>query len=100
MFKQPDPECQSTKIPAQAATATLEPLTPRADRVHNGKAMVLSFTSENSLQFSQVPQVIALTKALVPDKYALDQISIDRTSASYKMTHGLAKTYKGKCNAA
>lgn len=69
-------------------------LTPVRDRVHNAEAMMLSFAAENSMSFSQVPKLISLAKALFSDKSALDQLAMDRTSASYRMTHGLALTYK------
>lgn len=98
LFKQPDApkeSCAAGCPPADAPNSE-ERLTPVADRVHNAEAMVLSFTAEHSLPFSKVPKLIALSKALANDKMSLDRLSMDRTSASYKMTHGLAKTYKDR----
>jgi hypothetical protein len=39
-----------------------------------------------------VPEIIKLTKELSKDKKAVDGLSMDRTSASYKLTYGLKKT--------
>lgn len=89
---------QTPSQPEQATTCApaIEPLTPVADRVVNAEAMVLSYVAENSKHFSEVPKLISLAKALAADKPALDQLSMDRTSASYKMTHGLSKTFQDK----
>lgn len=72
------------------------PLTPLNDRVKNSEAMVLSFTAQHSLAFSLTPHIIDLAKALANDKKALDEMSVDRTSASYKLKYGVAKTVKDK----
>ena len=53
--------------------------------------MVLGFTAENSLSISVVPK-IKLSKELSRDPRALDKLSMDRTTASYKLRYGLAKT--------
>ena len=46
------------------------------------------------MTYSDVPDLIALSKSLAEDKAALDALKMDRTTASYKMTHGLCKTMK------
>lgn len=75
-------------------TEMTETFTPLVDRVANAEAMVLSFMSEHSLSSAKVPHLIALAKGLAHDKKALDSLAMDRTTASYKLTHGLAKTFK------
>ena len=66
--------------------------TPLSNRVHNLEAMTLGFVAENSLSLSIVPRPLELMKVAVVDKKALNSVSMDRTSASYKMRFGLAKT--------
>lgn len=56
--------------------------------------MVLGTLAEQSLPMTMAPVLINLTKELAKDRKALQNLSIDRTSASYKMTHGLAKTIR------
>ena len=54
--------------------------------------MVLGVIAENSLKLKMAPVIINTAKALAKDKKALDELSMDRTSASYKMQYGLKKT--------
>jgi len=68
-------------------------ITPLNDRIVNAESMVLSFTAENSLSFSLVPGLIDLSKALARDKKALDSLSMNRTTASYKTRFGVGKTF-------
>lgn len=77
---------------AAPSLETSQPMVPVKDRVVNSEAMVLGFMAEHNLAFSLVPDLIDLAKALAADKRALDELSIDRTSASYKMKYGLGKT--------
>lgn len=65
-----------------------------SDRVANAEATLLAFTAEHSLSLKVVPDLISLSKELARDKHALDRLSVDRTSASYKMKYGLAKTFE------
>ena len=60
------------------------------------QALVLATLAENSLPFTMAPVVINLAKDLSRDPQALSKLSMDRTSASYKMRYGLAKTYNDK----
>ncbi|KAK6167395.1 hypothetical protein SNE40_021431 [Patella caerulea] len=70
------------------------PLTPLNDRIINAETMIIGFTSENSLSFSAVPAIINLAKALAADKKALDGLSMNRTTASYKTQFGIGKTFQ------
>ena len=54
--------------------------------------MVLSTIAEHSLPLSLAPVLVELSRALAQDKTALDGIQLSRTSASYKMVHGLGLT--------
>jgi DNA-binding Xre family transcriptional regulator len=54
--------------------------------------MVLGTLAEQSLPMTMAPVLINLSKELAKDKKALQNLGMDRTTASYKMTHGLAKT--------
>ena len=47
--------------------------------------MLFGFAAENSLSYSVVPKVIELSKELARDPAALDKLSVDRTTASYKL---------------
>ena len=64
------------------------------DRVVNAEAMVLGHLAERSLPFTEAPGIIKLTKALARDMEALNELSMDRTSASIKMRLGVAQTVK------
>ena len=72
------------------------PVVSLNDRVINSQALVLATLAENSLPFTMAPVVINLAKDLSRDPQALSKLSMDRTSASYKMRYGLAKTYHDK----
>lgn len=54
--------------------------------------MVLGVVAENSLPLTMSPVIIDLAKELARDRLALQDLSMDRTSASYTLTHGVKKT--------
>ena len=68
------------------------PAVPVKDRIVSQEAMLLGFLAENTLPFTMAPKVIELTKAMSADKTTLSKLSVSRTTASYKMRFGLAKT--------
>ena len=70
-----------------------DPLVSVSDRVSTAEATVLGFAAENSLPFTMVPKIVELSKQLSKDRAALDALSVDRTSASYKTNYGVAKTF-------
>lgn len=72
-----------------------EPQTSVSDRSANSQAM-LSFLAEKSLPFSLAPDIIDLAKALSQDRKVLNQMTMHRTAASYKMRYGVAKTFQEK----
>ena len=55
--------------------------------------MVLGVIAEHSLPLSVSPVLLNLAKELARDPRALEETSMDRTSASYKLNHGLKKTF-------
>ena len=57
------------------------------------QASVLGVITEHSLSLTMAPVLIDLAKDVARDKKALDGLSMDRTSASYKLTYGLRKTF-------
>ncbi|KAI4815110.1 hypothetical protein KUCAC02_005273 [Chaenocephalus aceratus] len=54
-----------------------------------GKAMVLGTLVEHSIPFSRAPVIVELAQTLSLDKPALQGMKLSRTTASYKMIHGL-----------
>ena len=58
--------------------------------------MVLGTIAEHSLNFTMAPVIIKTAKELAKDKAALDHLSMDRTSASYKMQYGVKRTIMEK----
>lgn len=56
------------------------------------QALVLGFVAENSLPLSITPGLIDLAKVLAKDPKALAELSVDRTSASYKLNYDVKKT--------
>ncbi len=57
---------------------------------------MLGTVAQKSLPFTMAPIIINTAKELAKDKQALQQLSMDRTSASYKMQYGLKKTLMDK----
>jgi hypothetical protein len=70
----------------------VQPSVPVADRMVNQEAMVLGFLAEKSLPFTLAPSIVELSKSLASDSKALNALSLDRNTASYKMRFGLGKT--------
>jgi hypothetical protein len=80
----------STEAVAKMPEATNVPL---CDRVVNSQCLILGILAEKNLPFSMAPVLIDASKALAADKKALSQLKMSRATASYKMRHGLAKTF-------
>ena len=88
-------------IPQSSSTVTItsdstNQFVPMCDRIANNQAMVLAVMAENSLPMTMAPVLIDLAKQLARDPKALGSLSMDRTSASYKMTHGVHKTMQDR----
>ena len=69
------------------------PFTPIRERKTNQEATILGFIAEENLPFAIAPKLVTLSQELGRDKKALDALSLSRTAASYKMQHGLSKTF-------
>lgn len=78
---------------ATVAPTMPKPAIPLPDRTANNEAMLLGFLAEKSLPFTIAEDLLDLAKALSTDKKALNSMSMHRTSASYKIRYGLAKTF-------
>lgn len=57
--------------------------------------MVLGTLAEHSLPFTMAPVIVNLAQTLAEDKVALSRM-LSRTSAKYKMVHGLGKTFSDR----
>ncbi|KAL2102116.1 hypothetical protein ACEWY4_001284 [Coilia grayii] len=66
---------------------------PIVSRIANAEAMVLGTLAEHSIPFSMAPVIVELAQTLSLDKPALQGMKLSRTAASYKMIHGLGRTY-------
>ncbi|CAL8363093.1 unnamed protein product [Boreogadus saida] len=60
------------------------------------KAMVLGTLAEHSLPFIMAPVIVNLARKLAEDKVALSRMKLSRTTAQYKMVHGLGKTFSDR----
>lgn len=78
---------------AAVATAAVCPNVSLSDRVSTLEGMLLGVLAENNLPFTVAPVLVDLSKAMASDKKALSHVSMARTTASYKMRHGMAKTF-------
>ena len=58
--------------------------------------MVLVTLAEHSLPFTMAPVIVNLARMLAEDKVALSRMKLSRTSAQYKMVHGLGKTFSDR----
>ncbi|XP_034534682.1 uncharacterized protein LOC117809115 [Notolabrus celidotus] len=63
------------------------------NRIANAEAMVLGVIAEHSLPFAVAPVIVKLAQTLALDKVGLQGMKLSRTAASYKMIHGLGRTY-------
>ena len=57
------------------------------------QALVLGVLAEHSVPMTFAPVLIEAAKELAKDPKALSQLSMDRTSAGYKMKYGMNKTF-------
>ena len=67
-----------------------------ADRKSNLEALFLSFTAEHGLPLSLVPDLVKLSQESSRDTFALNSLTMERTSASYKLTDGIQLALKKK----
>lgn len=74
--------------------ATLvRPAVPVNDRPINAEAIILGFLAENDLPFTITPNLIKLCQQLAKHPKALNELKMDRCTASYKMTFELASFF-------
>lgn len=65
-----------------------------ATRKCRSDALITSFIAEHSLPFSIAPNILDLAKTLSKDLTSLNSLQMGRSSATYKLKYGLAKTVK------
>ena len=63
-------------------------------RVASMEAMVVAFLAELSLSFTLSDKLIELSLELSKESPALKMLKMHRTTASYKLTHGLTLVWK------
>jgi len=78
-----------TKVSSQPEE---EKRTPLDDRVKNMEAILLAFLAQHNLPLSMSSSLIELCQEFGRDREALKRLSMDRTTASYKLKYGLSKT--------
>ncbi|ELU15299.1 hypothetical protein CAPTEDRAFT_193779 [Capitella teleta] len=87
--------------PSISTAVVLITVTPSGKPVTlHQRAMVLGTIAEHSLPFTLSPAITDLAKELARDPTALSALHMDHTSASYKLTHGLKKTWEDKLDVA
>ena len=87
--------CAAPNIHSDAyCSAQTEDVLPKipsfVDRLAHNEAFLLSFLAENTLPFTMAPRLIEFAKFMAKDLKVLAKIKMDRTTASYKLTDGLA----------
>ena len=58
------------------------------------EGMVLGFVVENNLPFSTAEKIVELANEMMRDPHAAKKLKLARTTASYKLTYGLAKGFE------
>ncbi|KAK3732945.1 hypothetical protein RRG08_002555 [Elysia crispata] len=69
---------------------------PLDDRAKSQEALILSFIAENNLALSMTTPIINLLKELAKDQEAFNRVCLERTTVSYKLKYGVAKTITDK----
>ncbi|KAK7484620.1 hypothetical protein BaRGS_00024146 [Batillaria attramentaria] len=88
------------RLSAQAHTATLPTAVPvlaglsKSDRITDFKIRTCAFLAEHCLPFSLAPALIDFAKKLAEDPKVLDSLSMNRSTAAYTLTHGVARGFK------
>ena len=59
------------------------------DRLSQQEALICSFFTEHTLPLNLAPELIKLAQTLSNDQKALQQLSMERFTATYKLKHGL-----------
>jgi len=70
-----------------------EPLVPITDRTSNVEAMILGYIAEHSLPLSLAPHIVSLAQELSRDYKALQELRLERTSATCKLKEGLSAVF-------
>ena len=71
---------------------------PVSDRESHTEATVLSFVAEHSLPLAVAPHLVQFAKHMAEDQATLN-LSMQQSSASYKLKYGPVKTFKEELKA-
>ena len=63
-----------------------------ADRKAHAEGFLVSFMAENSIPFTLAPKLVEFAQMMSSDAKVLQQLSMSRFTASYKLCEGLAAT--------
>ena len=74
----------------------MRPVVPFNDRKLNMEAQLLGFMAERDIPFNHSDDLIQLSQNMAKDIKVLNAMSMDRTTASYKLSFGLAKYFQDK----
>ena len=85
-----------TEEEKNAGTAAVRPVVPFNDRKLNMEAQLLGFMVERDMPFTHSADLIRLAQNMAKDIKVLNAMSMDRTTASYKLNFGLAKYFQDK----
>lgn len=81
-------------FPGKSDGLNSERVVDLATRRCRSEALITSFIAEHSLPFSIAPNLLDLAKTLSQDLTSLNTVQMSRSSATYKLKYGLAKTEK------
>ena len=89
-----------SRLSAQAHTSTLPTAEPvmaglsTIDRITDAKICTCAFLAEHGLPFSLAPALIDFAKTMGEDPQALKGLSMNRSTAAYTLTHGVAPAFR------
>ena len=96
MYSAPPVYCEASTSPSNTPDVPTTPTVHILNRVANMEAMVFEFLAEHSLSFTLSDKLIYLSLEISKDSPALKQLKMHCTTASYKLTHGLALVLKNE----
>lgn len=85
----PSTSC-STAVPKESE---YQPIVPVDDRTDHLAATTIVFATELNLSFSATPRLIAYAKEMARDPLALEKLSMERQTHSYKLRFGVGPTF-------
>ena len=96
MYGAPPVYCEASTSPCNTSDVPPTTTVHILDRVVNMETMVVAFLAENSLLLTLSDKLIELSLELSKDIPALKKLQMHCTTASYKLTHGLALVWENE----